>query len=474
MSLILNLEIVSQALLEIRGILQTPSDFEFGDNPQKVWEILDRLQRVKKTLRELLSYYDIRIPMPERNEYFDAINSLNNALEFAQKVQKSGRGTMSYTDEMKTIVGDALDKVNLIAKRNGFRLFKYELPLKLLEDSLVTLIEQHPVRSRFQTVKNRLIELWDSGEQEDSQDIQNVLRELNELSLILRHRQFNDVGVYEVADSEESLIAHPFEQPLPIERCWAVFVGVSNYSHYVNVPPASMDAWRLTTTFLSSPKYSSERTYLFTSEEPTDDVCRSVYKGIPTVENILDTLKHLSLNPSVKQNDLFLFYFSGHGILNTSAFLVFGNSNPEYLTRSGLLMSELKIKIQNLPMQVKILVLDTCHSAAVLSEKGVDPMSDELKKQVFDSAEGLAIFTSCDANQRSYYFDETNQTSSFTHYFINGLRNGGTRDEKFVTANDLNLYLTSSMLEWVEKTNKIQIPRFHWSGRGDPKLIEWA
>ena len=307
----------------------------------------------------------------------------------------------------------------------------------------------------------------------NSQSIQKILRDLDELSLILRRRHFHDIDINGIGEKEKSFLLQPFEEPLPINQYWAIFVGVSNYAKYPNVPSASKDAWRVANIFLSSPKYSPERAVLFTSEIPTDDICRSIYRGEPTDENILDCLEHFSLDPDVQKNDLFLFYFSGHGVLDKGAYLAFGNSNPAYLQRSALLMSELKLRVQNLKTQVKVIVLDTCHSASVLSEKGAEPMSEEFKKQVFNSAEGLAIFTSCDVNQKSYFLDDTNQISVFTHYVIEGLEKAGTRNMNFVTANDLSLYLTSSMLAWVKETDKIQIPKFHWVGKGDPKLIEW-
>lgn len=146
----------------------------------------------------------------------------------------------------------------------------------------------------------------------------------------------------------EGLITPPIELPRPIERCWAIIVGVTSHQdvdEYGRLPYAAEDAGRLARLLLSGPRgYARERLLLF-ADEPAKIVNAPDPNGPPAWKLIIKGIEHFA--DLVQPDDLLLFYFSGHGILwKGQPYLVAKNTESNYVERTGILMtSEVKKKI---------------------------------------------------------------------------------------------------------------------------------
>ncbi len=117
---------------------------------------------------------------------------------------------------------------------------------------------------------------------------------------------------------------------------------------------------------------------------------------------------------------VFLFYYSGHG---EQGYFATGNSR--------LPLRELKEYLRNSPADMRIGILDACHSGAIVRAKGgsIAPIPLSLDDQL--TSDGYAILTSSAPSESSHESDEI-RGSFFTHALVSGLR--ATRTTAAMTA----------------------------------------
>jgi uncharacterized caspase-like protein len=123
--------------------------------------------------------------------------------------------------------------------------------------------------------------------------------------------------------------------------------------------------------------------------------------------------------------------------------------------------------------RAKVLILDACHSGADIPGKGSLVMNEQFIKRVYEQAEGLAILGSCKQGQLSYERDEKD-FSAFTHYLLEGL--SGAADmtgKKFVTVQDVSLYVLNEVKAWAALNNRSQTPTLANEVAGDIILADY-
>jgi hypothetical protein len=158
-----------------------------------------------------------------------------------------------------------------------------------------------------------------------------------------------------------------------------------------------------------------------------------------------------------------VFYYSGHS-----------DENGLLLGRERYAYRELREQINNVPADMRIVILDSCSSGAITRTKGGVKTSPFL----FDSslsAEGYAFLTSSSADETSQESDSI-AASYFTHSLVTGLR--GAADsvgDGRVTLNELYRFAYDETLAKTETSRYgVQHPSYdiQISGSGDVVLTD--
>ncbi len=138
------------------------------------------------------------------------------------------------------------------------------------------------------------------------------------------------------------------------------------------------------------------------------------------------------------QAEIALFYFSGHGhIETTGGYLLASNS-----TRGddGLSLSEVLTLANESPAQNKVVVLDSCHSGIV----GTPPAAGNLAAL----SEGFTVLTASTADQ---YATEENGRGLFTTLLVDALHGGAANLTGDITPGSVYAYVDQSLGAWEQR-----------------------
>lgn len=138
-----------------------------------------------------------------------------------------------------------------------------------------------------------------------------------------------------------------------LPRLYFVGVGVSEYvMKDFNLRYALKDVNDLSGVFLKSKAYSDVRSQLLLNETAT---ANEIIKAIS------------ELTKEISFNDVFIFYYAGHGILNSSFdyFLATHDVDFNKPDSKGLSYEELMRTIDNIPVLNRLVILDACHSGEI-------------------------------------------------------------------------------------------------------------
>jgi hypothetical protein len=156
------------------------------------------------------------------------------------------------------------------------------------------------------------------------------------------------------------------------------------------------------------------------------------------------------------ENDIFLFYFSGHGMYDTRGQLCLLGADAEIddpykAWASSLTQAEVLTALNASPCRNKVMILDACRSGratmpATAGERG---------------AHGeVSILTAASASESSYESDDL-QGGIFTHYLLKGLRGKADADgDGGVTMQELATYVAAETPREAQRTNHQQHPRY--------------
>jgi hypothetical protein len=159
----------------------------------------------------------------------------------------------------------------------------------------------------------------------------------------------------------------------------------------------------------------------------------------------------------------FLFYYSGH---SDETGLLLGGERYSYKT--------LRDRIEAMPAEVKIAILDSCASGAFTRTKGGTKRPAFLVDES-SQVNGYALIASSSATELAQESDRI-ASSFFTHYFVSGLRGGAdaNRDGR-VTLNEAYQYAFDETVSRTESTQAgAQHPAYnmHLAGTGDVVMTD--
>lgn len=197
----------------------------------------------------------------------------------------------------------------------------------------------------------------------------------------------------------------------------------------------------------------------------------------PRLAEVKQSIEHI-IN-SATPADTILFYFSGHGILDTKTqqvVLCLTDTNTANLLNTGLPLNSLLKQLSNCAASQQLVWLDACHSGG-MTLRGTamslaDPSSQlvEVLRHKAAESKGFYALLSCDRAQQSWEFPELGH-GVFTYYLMRGLRGEAADAQGVIEADTLYQYVYHQTLRYIDKTNQqIRLINQQKSSRGENKL----
>jgi hypothetical protein len=164
---------------------------------------------------------------------------------------------------------------------------------------------------------------------------------------------------------------------------------------------------------------------LLTGTGPTDAVLRS---------ELREQIKNLFAD----DGETALFYFSGHGhIETTGGYLLASDSETG---DDGISLKDVLVYANNSKIRDRIIVLDSCHSGIAGASPSIQTTSE--------LTDGLTILTASTAEQ---YASEENGAGIFTNLFIDGLNGAAGNLVGDVTPGSVYAHIDQSLGAWEQR-----------------------
>ena len=223
-------------------------------------------------------------------------------------------------------------------------------------------------------------------------------------------------------------------------RIFALVVGISQYeaAGRSDLPYAKSDAEAFH-AHLRSPEGGAV----------PDERLRLLRDGEARTATILLWLKNLLAEAG--EDDLFIFYFSGHGENNGKDELCLlgydtRTTDPERMWSTGLRQQDILEAFRGAKCRKRLMILDACKSGLIASigERSAERPEAVLAERLVEEDGALMILAAASGDQRSYESKELGG-GIFTHYLIKGLSgaaDGSTGEaDGFVQLHELEEYL---------------------------------
>ena len=212
----------------------------------------------------------------------------------------------------------------------------------------------------------------------------------------------------------------------------ALVVGINYYAHVTGLHGCSNDAHRMCSVLERNADGTVNFSVkLLTGTKPEDAVSRS---------DLRNQIRELFEG----DNDIALFYFAGHGHIETTGGYILACDSRT--GDEGVPLADVLTFANNSPARNKIIVLDSCHSG-IAGASSIAPSSSELK-------EGITILTALDTEQ---YATESNGAGVFTTLFVDAMEGAACNLVGDITPGGVYAHIDQSLGPWdqrpVFKTN---------------------
>jgi hypothetical protein len=244
-------------------------------------------------------------------------------------------------------------------------------------------------------------------------------------------------------DSDAAVPSEPFRAgQKQAVKIWAVVVGVAKYTTIPRLKFSDDDAYRF---------YA----YLKSAEGGTlpDEQVTILLDDDATHNAILSALHHTFLKAD--EQDVVVFYFSGHGLESSFLPIDFDGQNHK------LLHEEIRQVFKQSRAKHKLCIADACHSGALdysgsLAHKGPARVSLQHFYQAFEESNGgIALLMSSKPEELSME-DQGLRQGVFTHYLLRGMKGEADRNSDYiVTIRELYIYVYLKVREY---TSGVQTP----------------
>ncbi|BAZ08719.1 peptidase C14 caspase catalytic subunit p20 [Calothrix sp. NIES-4071] len=191
----------------------------------------------------------------------------------------------------------------------------------------------------------------------------------------------------------------------------------------------------------------------------------------------LPELKHVqheltTIIKGASSTDTILFYFSGHGIIDTvtqQTYLCLRDTQKNNLENTAFAVHELLQLLTQSATRHQLVWLDACHSGG-MTLHNTTPQLLRVLQTAASASKGFYAMLSCDTDQQSWEFPELGH-GVFTYYLMRGLRGEAANNHGVVTADGLYRYVYYQTLQYIDKTNQqLRLINKQQRSKGDTHL----
>ena len=253
-------------------------------------------------------------------------------------------------------------------------------------------------------------------------------------------------------------------------KLWILLVGVDRYQNrnLTSLQYSALDCQGLGEALTEATASLAEREVIIHHDFVSERPC---------LARVQQSIEHIVT--SAGSEDTILFYFSGHGLLETNTqqvILCLADTDPERLPTTGLPLNDLLQQLSSCAARQQLVWLDACHSGGMTlrgtANSIADPSSqlvEVLRHQAAES-KGFYALLSCDRAQQSWEFPELGH-GVFTYYLMRGLRGEAADARGVIEADALYQYVYYQTLRYIDKTNQqIRLINQQKSSRGESQL----
>lgn len=194
---------------------------------------------------------------------------------------------------------------------------------------------------------------------------------------------------------------------------WALVIGVSQYAETVGpLRYTAKEAHEFSRTLTQDLAFAPENVRLLADNGESAEP--------PTSSNILGALDALLANKRLDKANLFVFYFSGHGVATPKGdFLLPADVQKGEFEQKGVPVREVIHRIVDAGLKNVLFIADACR-AGTENDFGED-LSLLCRKA------NIAVILGCAPGKRSYEYPDLKQ-GAFTHFLLEGLKRPELRD----------------------------------------------
>lgn len=138
-----------------------------------------------------------------------------------------------------------------------------------------------------------------------------------------------------------------------------------------------------------------------------------------------------------KDMDVVLFYFAGHGYIESSGGYIIASDSDR--GDNGISLSDILTYANNSPAKNKIIILDSCHSGQ---------MGDLPDREIANLAEGITVLT---ASSKDQYASEENGRGVFTTLLVDALYGSAANLTGDVTPGSIYAHIDQSLGAWEQR-----------------------
>jgi len=201
----------------------------------------------------------------------------------------------------------------------------------------------------------------------------------------------------------------------------------------------------------------------------------ALYDAAATRTNILDTLT--SLQSQISLNDVFIFYYAGHGAMVEQGFFFIPTectSMYQASSNNALSAEVMQAGFKNIKALKQIIIMDACQSGGSVEILAMRGANEEKAFAQLSRGAGIHVLASAGSEQNAKEIAELKH-GLFTYVLLqalNGAADGTPKDGK-ITVYELKSYLDDQVPELNAKySGKLQFPYTFSRGSDFPVVLE--
>ncbi len=205
----------------------------------------------------------------------------------------------------------------------------------------------------------------------------------------------------------------PQKIPIVQKKRRALIIGASDYQSLGKLKFAHSDAERFRDALIQGFGFTNDSIRLVT-DSPENPIK-------PVAKTILGELDKMLMDPILDKGDMFILYFSGHGMATAKGdYLCSTDSTKSNIESTGLPVTEVVQRLVKAKLRNVVIIADACRAG----EK------NEFGSELFEQARkaNIAVMLGCSPGQKSYEAPSL-RSGAFTYFLLKALGNPKNRTE---------------------------------------------